>query len=199
MKKMLLLAIPAALCFWLTVLSPSSAEAYWGYRQYREAPPAPAFRPRFGISLSGGLHFVDFYNDSSYAFTYGVVEGGAHLWIHPNISLDLGIGTHFLANNWSGQGWGYVSFKPGARFRFGLFYLRTALDIGVGTPQSPSASRSRAAEETVMLFGLLVGLGVRVPVSRHVRLFAELDYQFNFAPDPLMMPFYGKLGVEVVF
>lgn len=196
MKKTLFLALPTAFCLWLAVFSPSTADAYWGYRQYEAS--APAFRPRFGVSLSGGLHFVDFFDDASYAFTYGVVEGGLHLWLHPNISLDLGIGTHLLANNWTGQGWGYVSFKPGARFRFGLFYARVALDIGVGSPQMSPRARA-AAEDTVMLFGILVGLGVRIPVSRHVRLFGELDYQFNFAPDPLMMPFYGKLGVEVVF
>ncbi|MCK6510286.1 hypothetical protein L6R29_10000 [Myxococcota bacterium] len=199
MKK-LLFWIPLACLFWVS-LPAQEAEAYWGYRNY--TVERQTFRPRFSVTLAGGLHFVDFFDNGSYGFTYGLIEAGGHLWVHPNISIDLNVGGHLTANNWSGQGWGYLSIKPGARFRFGIFYLRAAVDLGFGSPQvSPTTAtdmRSRSKESSLFLFGILMGAGLRIPVSRHVRVFGELTYQFNFSPDPLYMPFYGQVGVEVVF
>ncbi|MCB9639611.1 MAG: hypothetical protein H6727_12025 [Myxococcales bacterium] len=196
MKKLLLL-FPLTFLF-LMALPTEDAEAYWGYRTYEHS--RQIFKPRFSLTLSGGLHFVDFYGDGSNGFTYGLVEAGGHLWVHPNISIDLNVGGHLTANNWTGKGWGYVSIKPGVRFRFGIFYLRTALDLGFGAPQvSPSYAARISNDTTLFLFGVLLGAGLRIPVSRHVRIFGELTYQFNFMPDPLYMPFYGQLGVEVVF
>ena len=194
MKKMLLL-IPALACLFLVALPAEEAEAYWGYRQYEHA--RTTFRPRFAVSLSGGIHFVDFFQDGSYGFTYGIVQLGGHLWIHPNISIDLGVAGHLTASNWSGAGWGYIGIKPGVRFRLGLFYLRTALDFGFGDPQQ--TPRRAAEPSNPFLMGILLGAGIRLPVTRNFRAFGELTYQFNFTPEPLYMPFYGQVGVEVVF
>ncbi|MEM1009492.1 MAG: hypothetical protein AAGJ35_10855 [Myxococcota bacterium] len=196
--KRLIFLLSALTCFWIGMVPVEEVEAYWGYRKYRRAERRRVFRPRFSLSLSGGIHFVDIHGDQSYGFSYGLIELGGHVWVHPNISLDLNVGTHLAANRWSGTGWGYVSFKPGVRFRLGLIYFRTALDLGVGRPQLRADSVFRD-DPTLFLFGILIGGGIRIPMSRYVRFFAELTYQFNFSPEPVMMPFYGQLGFEVMF
>lgn len=177
------------------------AEAYWGYRdwQYNNASTY-RFRPRFALSLTGGFHFVDNYvhpgdpyNDFSPAFSFGMVELGGHLWVHPNISIDLAVAGHLAFNNLSGAEWGYISLKPGFRARFGWFFVRGALDVAFSEAPDRATSRRRP-----VLFGLLVGIGIRIPVSRVVRVIGELDYEVFFS-DIVYMPLYGKVGLEFVF
>lgn len=178
-----------------------SVEAYWGYRDWQYGHGSTyQFRPRFALSLTGGFHFVDtyvnprnHYDDFSPAFSFGMVELGGHLWVHPNISIDLAVAGHFAFNDLTGAEWGYVSVKPGMRVRFGWFYLRTAVDLAFSEAPDRSTARRRP-----VLFGLLFGVGVRIPVSRIVRIIGELDYQVYFS-DLYYMPFYGKVGLEFVF
>lgn len=143
------------------------------------------------MTLSGGLHFLDDVDGTPTALTYGLAEVGGHLWIHPNLSLDLNVGAHFITDDIDGFEWGYVSVKPGIRAKFGIFYLRGALDLVITGDRS-------ARHKRAVLFGFLLGAGIRVPVSRRVRLFAELDFQVLFA-DVYYLPFYGQAGIEVVF
>ncbi len=153
------------------------------------------FQPIFAISLSAGLHFVDVYDSNpnygqdSYAFTYGLVEGGVHYWIHPNLSFDLDLAGHFTTNGYANQGWGYVSFKPGARIRLGVFYLRGALDFAIG---------EKNERRKAFLFGFLFGAGMRIPLRHRTRFFMEVDYQYLFSK-AFYMPFYGQLGFEFLF
>jgi hypothetical protein len=199
MKKAILLFC-ALMGLGVMTYAPSNAEAYWGYREYRSPGPIPdtgfvkvccRFRPRFSMTLSGGLHFVDALEDGTTPLTYAMAELGTHLWIHPNLSIDLNLGTHFITDDIDGHEWGYFSIKPGIRAKFGIFYLRGALDIALTNDRG-------ARHKRPVLFGFLIGAGIRVPVARRVRLFAELDYQFLFA-DVYYMPFYGQTGIEVVF
>jgi len=179
-------------------MTPTTAEAYWGYRHYRGPGPGPMpgpvevyrFRPRFALSVAGGLHFVDTFVDDTMPLTYGMLSLNGHLWVHPNLSIDLGLGTHFVTNGIDSE-WGYFSIKPGVRAKFGIFYLRGALDIAL-------TGKNQALHKRVALFGFLIGAGLRIPVGRRVRLFGEIDYQILFA-DIYYMPFYGQAGVEVVF
>ncbi|TNE43450.1 MAG: hypothetical protein EP343_33430 [Deltaproteobacteria bacterium] len=186
----------------LTLTPTKDAEAYWGYKEwrYRGNRSTYRFQPRFALSISGGLHFVDTYintqdayNDFSPAFAFGMFELGGHLWVHPNLSIDLAVAGHLTFSDIVGADWGYVSIKPGIRARFGYFYLRGALDIAFSEEPNRANSYRRP-----ILFGFLIGVGVRVPVSRMVRVFGELSYQFMFS-DFFYMPFYGKVGLEFVF
>ncbi len=180
----------------LTLFPTQQAEAYWGSRRWQDHSPSPRstyrFRPRFALSLTGGVHFVDTYSDiPGVTFGFGILELGGHLWVNPHLSLDLALGTHLAMDNYYENRWGYVSFKPGIRARFGWFYLRAALDLAIGEAIA-------STHQGPVLFGFLVGLGVRIPISRLIRLIGEIDYQFMFA-NVFFMPFYGKIGVEFVF
>jgi hypothetical protein len=184
----------------ISLLWPNNeADAYWGYQRWRDGGyhSGQRFQPRFSMTLSGGFHFIDTYvddyGDVSHPFTYGMMELGGHVWVHPNISIDLNVGAHLAMNNLIGAEWGYVSVKPGARVRFRWFYLRGALDIAFSDRQEYYKQKRRP-----ILFGFLVGMGVRIPVGYRMRLFAELDYQFLFT-DYYYMPFYGQLGLEYIF
>lgn len=202
MKK-LLLVFSALFCLTALSLIPETAEAYWGYRNYRgsrshrggryvpRAPRVYHFRPRFSVSFSGGLHFVDAFEDGATALTHGMAELGTHLWLHPNLSIDLNLGTHFLIDDVNGVEWGYMSVKPGFRAKFGIFYLRGALDLAI-------TGRAHEKHKRAVLFGFLLGAGLRIPVGRKVRIFGEIDYQILFA-DIYYMPVYGQAGIEVVF
>lgn len=200
MLKKALLVLTLAAGTLLTVVPTQQAEAYWGYKdwRYRGRKNTYTYRPRFALSVSGGVHFVDtymsdIYDDVAYAFSFGVLELGGHLWIHPNLSIDLAVGAHLVTDDVNGATWGYVSVKPGIRARFGWFYLRGALDLAFSEGSDTGALRRRP-----VLFGFLLGAGVRVPITRRVRAFGELDFQFLFS-DFFFMPFYGKVGLEFVF
>jgi len=204
MKKRTFLVLTLVFGTFLTVWPTQQADAYWGYRRgrrhsnYYQASRSRS-RPRFSLSLAGGIHFVDTYMDDEYddysnSFTTGMLELGAHLWLNSVISLDLNAGAHITVNDMTGSEWGYVSFKPGIRIRFGHYYIRGALDLAISEEPDNRHNSTRRP----FLFGFLLGVGLRVPVSRHVRLFAELDYQFLFS-DIYYMPFYGQLGIEYVF
>lgn len=194
MKKAMMMFLTVCGLMAASSMMPSTAEAYWGYRHYRGPGPGHVavyrFRPRFAMTLSGGLHFVDHFAQDTTPLAYGMLELGGHLWIHPNLSIDLNVGTHFVTDGIDSE-WGYFSIKPGIRAKFGLFYIRGALDIAL-------TGRDQARHRRAALFGFLIGAGIRVPVGRRVRLFGEIDYQFLFA-DIYYMPFYGQAGVEVVF
>lgn len=194
MKKVLLF-LAAMVCFGAITLPAENADAHWRYRRYKRFKRT--FRPVFSMTASGGLHFVDVYDtnsnylNDSYAFAYGMAEVGGHLWIHPNLSLDLNVGGHFVTpQGYDNRGWGYVSIKPGIRARMRWFYVRGALDITAGADD--------ARRNSAVLFGFLLGVGARVKVTRRLRLFAEIDYQYLFA-DRFYMPFYGQLGLEFMF
>lgn len=194
MKRVLVLASALA-TFLVLALPANNAEAYWGFRHFNNG-----YQPRLSVSISGGAHFVDYNETTTDYMSYGVVEGGLHYWIHPNLSLDLGIGTHFLSagNEWDGYSdplWGYFSIKPGVRARFGIFYLRAALDLAVGA----TCIDKNTKEVQTTLFGMLFGAGIRIPVSRRMRFFGELNYQVLFGAAPVHMPFYGKMGLEFMF
>lgn len=182
--KRVLLALSCLSFLWLA--APSQADARWGHHRHHR------FQPRMAISLTGGLtlydgEYVDEYGTyTDTALSHGIIGVGAHLWIHPNLSLDLGIDSHLITDYDTGEEWGYISFKPGARVRFGLFYLRGALDFAFGDAKSP------------VLIGFLVGAGIRVPISRRLRFIAEVDYQF-LAGNGFVMPVNAKAGVEFVF
>lgn len=191
------LVLPMVLLALATLSFSHKAEAQdYGYYP----PPAyqrPAFRPQFSLTISGGLHFVDVYSQDTryqqdaYGLGHGMLEIGAHLWIHPNLSIDLGVGGHFTTPQIPGvASWGYISLKPGIRARLGVFYIRGAVDLIFGERDQ--------RRPTIALFGFLVGAGIRIPVGRSLRLFAEIDYQFLFA-ETYYMPFYGQVGLEFMF
>jgi len=197
MKK-LLMVLTALFCLGAFLLPPDTAEAYWGYRRYKRYNHQK-FRPRFSLSFSGGLHFVDVYGSSrgritseDYSFAFAVFEAAGHLWIHPNLSLDLALGTHILTKDGTGDSFAYGTVKPGVRLKLGrLLYLRGAFDL---------AFSGENARHKVLMYGFLVGIGIRAKISRYTRFFAELDYQMRFSADrPYIMPFYGQIGFEVMF
>jgi len=172
-------------CFSLLVMFSNTADAYRHYRGKR-------FTPRFAASLSGGLtvynnEYVDqfgVYEDA--AFSHGIVGVSGHFWIHPSLSIDLGLDYHFLTDYQSGNGVAFTSIKPGVRVKFGIFYLRGALDMAFGEGKK------------AMLFGFLAGAGVRVPIARRVRVFGELDMHVLFGTG-YVLPLNFKSGLEVVF
>jgi hypothetical protein len=176
----------ACLAFSFGLLSSGAAEAWKHQRVQR-------FQPRFSLSIAGGLTLYDgVYYDAmgeytATAFSQAQTGVGAHFWVHPNFSLDLGLDANFVADYDTGEGWAYLSLKPGVRARVSIFYFRAALDLAFGDP------------DHTMLFGFLLGVGVRIPIGRTVRFFSELDYQFLFASDYGYMPFNFKLGLEFMF
>lgn len=189
MKRMLLLICSLATLA-VVLIPPDPAEGYWRYRREHR------FQPRFSMSVAGGLTFYDgyfydeygVYRDTSFSHALAAVNG--HFWVHPNVSLDLGLSAHFLTYFYEDAGWGYFSIKPGIRARVGLFYFRGALDIAFGDPG--------IREGGPFLFGFLFGAGIRFPVGPRLRFFGEIDYQYIFC-DGAYMPIYFQLGMEFMF
>lgn len=179
----------ALACSSMFALIPSHADAYRGRHRYNRHMN---FKPRFALSVSAGLTLYDstyedefgLYEDT--AFSHGIIGVSGHYWIHPNVSLDLGLDSHFITDYDARQSWGYVSLKPGARLRFGMFYLRGALDLAFADRKDP------------VLFGFLIGAGIRIPVTRKMRFFSEMNYQY-LAGSGYMMPVHFKGGLEMVF
>lgn len=165
----------------------SSAEANRGY--YRRAN---TFKPTFALSASAGLTMyeglyednIGVYEDVSLA--HGIVGIAGHLWVHPNLSLDLGLDYQFITDFDTNRSFSYVSLKPGIRVRHRRIYVRGALDVGVAQGQDP------------IVFGFLIGVGARVPISHQLRFFGEIDFQV-IAAAGYVLPFNAKLGVEMMF
>ncbi len=181
----------------ISTIAPETAEGYWRHGRMRKR--FKRFKPRFALTGSLGLHFVDYYDDLEEPippFAFIMSEFGGHLWISPYLSLDLNLAAHLVTSDVAGASWGYISVKPGLRIRINAYYLRFAADLafsGQSDTDTPQTKRSR-----VFLFGFLVGAGVRVPISYRFRFFAELDYQFLFT-DLIYMPIYGQMGIEYIF
>ena len=175
--------------FSMILLLPFSAEAKYRPFRYR----GHSFRPRFAISASAGFTMYDneYYDENGAydeaSFSHGVLGVGAHLWIHPSLSLDLGFDAHFITNYETNNSWSYVSFKPGVRVLFlKAFYLRGALEIAsCGETKDP------------FLLGFLVGGGIRVRMGWRLRAFGEVDFQYIITNNT-MLPVNFKLGIEYI-
>lgn len=177
MKRFLLVSLTAAI-FSTTILTAADADAYRKSGRW--------FRPKVGVSLSGGLTMLGTH-DAGFA-QYAIVQVGAHLWIAPRIAIDV-VGAFNRSTSDMVESW--WSVMPGVRIVLGPtpFYLRGALDIGY----MPGGRR------TFVIFGGLVGVGARWRVSRHMRLFGEVDVPILYQPDEFVVPVYVQGGVEFVF
>ncbi len=173
----------------------ADARYYGRYRRHRRhfRFRGRVFRPRFSISASGGFTMYNKEYEDEYgvyeeaAFSHGVIGTSAHLWIHPALSLDLGMDLHFITNHETKNSWSYLSFKPGVRVRFGVFYFRSALDFA-----------SCDKEKDPFLVGMLLGGGLRIPLGFRLRAFLELDFQYYFT-SMTAIPLSGKFGLEYIF